>query len=83
MGVPVYMLAYHMHAWSVQRLEEGARFPRTEVTDGSKKICGFWELKTGFPEQPLLLTAEPPLQPLKLSLFSEDYLSCCVRGTLV
>lgn len=37
-----------------RKAEEGIRYPRTEVTDGSELPCGFWELNSG---------SEPPLHP--------------------
>jgi hypothetical protein len=35
------------------------------ITDGCEPPCGFWELNLGLlEEQPVLLTAEPSLQPI-------------------
>jgi hypothetical protein len=35
------------------------------ITDGCEPQCGCWELNSGpLEEQSVLLTAEPPLQPL-------------------
>jgi len=35
------------------------------MTHGCEPPCGYWELNSGpLEEQPVLLTAEPPLQPL-------------------
>ena len=36
------------------------------ITDGYEPPCGFWELNSGpLEEQPVFLTTEPSLQPLK------------------
>ena len=44
---------------------EGVRSPGTGVTDRCEVPCGCWELNPGsLQEQPVLLTAEPSLQPL-------------------
>ena len=35
-------------------------------TDGGKPPCGYWELSSGsLEEEPVLLTSEPSLQPLR------------------
>lgn len=42
----------------------------TGVTDGSNILCGCWRLNLGpLPEQTLLLTTEPPVQLLVISVF--------------
>jgi hypothetical protein len=52
-------------------IEEGTRFPKTGVTDGSEPPCWCWELNPGpLQEQTALLTTEPSLQP-QISSFSE------------
>ena len=38
---------YHMHAWSLQKPEEGIRTPGTGVTDGCETPCGCWEFHLG------------------------------------
>ena len=40
------------------------RFPETGVTDRCEMPCGYWALNASpLEEQPVLLTAEPSLQP--------------------
>jgi hypothetical protein len=47
--------------------EESIRSPESETTDCCKKPHGFWESNLGLlPEQEMLLTAEPSLQPCLL-----------------
>jgi hypothetical protein len=49
---------------------EGVIFPGTGVADRCELPCGCWELNSGpLEEQPVLFTAEPFLQPLKLIYF--------------
>ena len=44
---------------------KGIRSPGTGVTDTCVLLCGYWELNPGpLEDQPVLLTAEPSLQPL-------------------
>ena len=39
------------------------------ITDGCEPPCGCWELNAGLlEEQPVLLSAEPSLQPRKINL---------------
>ena len=41
------------------------QIPWTWITDGCESPCGCWDLNPGpLEEQPVLLTAEPSLQPL-------------------
>lgn len=68
--LPTCMSMYHVYDWCRWRPEEDAGFPETRVTDGDGPQRGCWELKIGpLREQPALLTAVPPLQPL---VFNED-----------
>lgn len=65
--LPAYMYVYHVHALCSWRSEEGARSPRTVVTDGCEPLCGFWEMNPGpLQVQEMLLSTE-------LSLFSPNY----------
>lgn len=44
--------------------EEGTRSSEIGVTDGSEPLYGCWQFNLGpLEEQPVLLTAEPHLQP--------------------
>jgi hypothetical protein len=53
---------------------EGVRFPSTGVTDSCESPCGCWELNPDpLEEQPLLLTAEPSLQPPRLIYYCYYY----------
>ena len=48
---------------------EGVGSPGTGVTDSCELPCGCWVLNlSSLEEQPGLLTAEPPLQPLQCIL---------------
>jgi hypothetical protein len=50
-----------MHHCSLQTHQKRASDP---IIDGCKPPCGCWELNSGpLEEQPVLLTAEPSLQP--------------------
>lgn len=50
--------------------EEDSGSSGTGVTDGCKILCGCWKLNLGpLPEQTLLLTTEPPVQLLVISVF--------------
>lgn len=42
--VTAHIYVHHMHAWCLQRSEEGVRTPGTGVRDGCKPPCGSWEL---------------------------------------
>jgi hypothetical protein len=45
---------------------EGVRTPGTEIIDSCVLPCVCWKLNLGpLEEQPVLLTAEPSLQPLR------------------
>ena len=51
-------------AQSPQRPKEGIRFSGTGITDRCEPAGGCWELNLGpLEKQPVLLTAEPSLQP--------------------
>lgn len=68
--LPTWMSMYHVCDWCQWRPEEDTGFPGTRVTDDDELQRGCWELKIGpLREQPALLTAAPPLQPL---VFNED-----------
>jgi hypothetical protein len=61
-----------------EREREGEReyvaFPGTEVTDNCELSHGCWELNPGpLEEQPVLLTAEPSLQPLEFLFQKRDF----------
>lgn len=59
------MDVYYMLAWSPWMSGESIRSLWTRVMDDSEPPCGSWTLNPGSrQEQPLLLTAEPPLQSL-------------------
>jgi hypothetical protein len=64
-----YMLVvYSVCARCPQRLEEGIGSPGTRVTDGCEPECGCSEMNQWPLEgQPVLLTAEPSLQPLRFN----------------
>lgn len=53
---------YHEHSWYLGRSEEGIVSPETGVTDCCVLPCGCWEWGP-LQDQPLLITAEPFLQP--------------------
>lgn len=56
---------------SPKRSEEGFVSSWAAVKDGFEPLCDCWELKPGrLKEQPVLLTSEPSLQPLRVFLFS-------------
>lgn len=55
------MPRYHVHAWSLQRMEEGIGSPWTEVIGGCK-WCGYWKSSLG------LLEEQPVLNPELSSL---------------
>lgn len=58
------MFVHHMH--------EGTESPKTEISDSDELPCGVWELSLGpLQEQPMVLTAEPPLQPQMCYFFKE------------
>jgi hypothetical protein len=49
---------------------EGVRFPGTGAADSFEVPCVYWELNSDpLEEQPVLLTTEQSLQPLKLFSF--------------
>jgi hypothetical protein len=52
--------------FSLDTPEEGIR----SITDGCKPPCGCWDLNSGpLEEEPVLLAAEPPLQPCSFFFF--------------
>ena len=54
---------------------QGVGCPRTRITDHPELSCGYWELNPDLlEEQSVLLTTEPSLLLLLLSLFA--FLSC-------
>jgi hypothetical protein len=55
---------------------KGVGSPGTGVIDGCEQPYGYWDLNPGpLEEQPVLLTAEPSLQPCKHS-FSQERRNC-------
>jgi hypothetical protein len=64
----------------------GVRSAGTGITDSCDLLCGCWELNPGpLEEQPVLLTAEPSLQPLintSLGLYTHDKVAICCLTTL-
>ena len=51
-----------VHCSCLQTQQKRASDP---ITDGCEPLCGCWDLNSGLlEEQPVLLTAEPSLQPL-------------------
>ena len=59
----------HACLWEIARSSETG----IGVTDSCELPCGFWELNPSpLEEQPVLLTAEPSLQPSILSFKSEN-----------
>ncbi|KAL6074356.1 hypothetical protein STEG23_012106, partial [Scotinomys teguina] len=65
MELPPVPAASRAHSVSyVMQLRSSKRSPGTGVTDSCELPCGFWDLNPGpLEEQPVLLTAEPSLQP--------------------
>ena len=63
--LPACMSVSHIRACPVpSEASEGHQIPGTGVIDGCETPCGCWELNLGpLQEQPVLLTAEPSLQP--------------------
>lgn len=65
-----WMHMYHMHAWCLQRTDKGIGSLEPGITDGCEPRCGCWELNPSpLQEQHAILTAEPSLQPLHLTIF--------------
>ena len=53
---------HHVHAWCLQRSEEGVGSPRASVKKDCGQLCGCWELNSGpLEEHPVLLTTETSL----------------------
>lgn len=72
-----------MHAWYIQRTEEGVRAPRTKVTNGCKLPCRCWEQNLGsLDKQPVLLTLSHLPRPLSYDysvfVYRDIYLCMCV-----
>lgn len=45
MGVfPTFMSVHHMHAWYMQRPQEGIGSPGTGLSDGFDFSCRYWQL---------------------------------------
>jgi hypothetical protein len=60
-------------------MPEGQKGEADPITDGCEPPCGCWELNSGtLEEQPVLLTAEPTLQPTVM-LFKVQK-SCLISG---
>ena len=74
MGVlPAFVSVYHMWNWCLWRLEEGVGSPETNVADGMNCHVSMGNLtQVFFNGRPVLLTAEPPLQP-EINIFE----ICC------
>ena len=53
--------------------EEGVESPRTGITGGCEPSCGFWELDQGPPQEQVLLTTGPSLEPLLYVSFMSAY----------
>lgn len=47
----------------LMKLEEGFRALGTEVLDGCKPSCGYWELNQDSLQEQMFLTIEPSLAP--------------------
>jgi hypothetical protein len=61
---PGYMSVYCGGAWCLRRSEEDIRYSRFGLPGGCELACRFWVSHPGpLQEQPVLLTAEPFLQP--------------------
>lgn len=45
--LPACMHVHHVHAWYLQRSEEGIGSPRTRVTDGCEPLSEFKKLNPG------------------------------------
>ena len=76
------MYVHHMCAWCLRRPEEGVGSPGTGAMDGCELPCGCWELNRGpLQEQQGLFTAEPPLQPLQVTL--ESFFMPSVKAVFV
>jgi hypothetical protein len=57
------MFLYYMHAWWLQRPEEGVQSPETGVVGSCNLPCGCWEPNPGpLKEQPVLLKDELSVQ---------------------
>lgn len=58
------LMSYTMFMQCLQRPEKSMGSSRAGVLDGCEPGCGCWEVNLVLlKEQPLLLTAKPPLQP--------------------
>ena len=80
MGVSACMhVCTHTYAVPAEA-REGIRLPGTGVSDSCKILYVCWESNMGpLPEQPELLTTEPPLQTQNLSNLRLGYSGCnCV-----
>jgi len=70
----VFWLHIHLFTVCTQCLQTPQEAIRPGVTDCSELPCGYWDSNPGPPvEQPVLLTAEPWLQPLSLLSYVAQY----------
>ena len=73
-------LCTNIHAWCLQRSEEGIRSPGTRALDGCEPVSRWWESNPGpLQEQQVPLTTGPSLQPLNLVNLN----SHCGKSTFV
>ena len=58
----MYVCPGMVNVWFPERPEEGIKSVGNGITDSCEPLCGCWEWNPGpLREQPVLLTAEPPL----------------------
>lgn len=62
------MPVYHVYAWHPWRAKEGVGTLEARITNSCQPPCGCWVSLELLHEWPVLLTAEPLLQPI----FSES-----------
>lgn len=61
----LFYVYLYLHAWCTWKPEEGARSPKTGVTDECQSPSGCWKSNPGvLEEQQVLLIVEPSLQPI-------------------
>jgi hypothetical protein len=57
---------HHLHAWGLQKPEEGDRSPGTGITEDSELPCECWKPSPGLLEgRPVFLTTPPPVTGVK------------------
>lgn len=63
MSVPAStsMSAHHMHAYCLERPEEGARSPETGATGSRELSCGSWKLSPGPLQKQQVFSSAKPL----------------------